>query len=119
MFFCYCFVFLSHTSVRITVRKGHPGYTLLPTIHNIGSALIIVGQGQGVVVQSWETIGISFQGGPLIVGKGHGEESLRVAHKLVHVPLTGNLGDQRRANKHSCQARPKHLVVISNLLTCP
>lgn len=78
-------------SVHITVRERHPSNTLLATVYQVRSPLVIVRQRKSVVVHSGQAVGVCFKVGPLVVWEGHGEESLGITHKFVHIPLASNL----------------------------
>lgn len=77
--------------VAVAVWEGQACHTLLPDVQQVGSAFVVVSEGHSVVVQPRQTVGVDLQIGPLVVRESHGEECLRVTHKLVHVPLTSHL----------------------------
>ena len=77
--------------VAVAVWEGQAGRALLGGVQQIGGVFVVVAERQGVVVCAGQAVWVGLQAGPLVVGEGHGEQGLRVAHKLVHVPLAGHL----------------------------
>lgn len=64
---------------------------VLPGLQLVGSCVIVVSEGHSVLVQTGQAVPVNLQVWPRIVRKNHGEKGLRVADKLVHVPLTSHL----------------------------
>lgn len=82
--------------VVVAIWEGQAPRALFPCLQQVGSGFIVVGEGQGVIIQPWQAVWVNLQIGPLVIRKGHGEESLGVAHKLVHIPLTCHLRNQTK-----------------------
>lgn len=83
--------------VAVAIWEGQARHALLPTVEQVGSRFVVVGEGHRVVVQPWKAVWVGLQVGPLVVGEGHGEESFGVTHKLVHIPLACHL--RNKTNK--------------------
>lgn len=82
--------------VVVAIWEGQASHTLLPGLQQVGSSFIVMGEGNSVIVQPRQTVRVDLQVGLLVVRKGHGEESLRVTHKLVHIPLTSHLRNKTK-----------------------
>ena len=79
------------SSVAVAILKRQARHALLPSVQQIRRDVFIVCEWHCVFIQARETVRIGLEVGPLVVRERHGEKRLRIAHKLVHVPLTGHL----------------------------
>ena len=78
-------------SVHVSVRERHGRHALVSSLPQVGGAVVVVCEGQGVLLGARQAVGVGLQAGPLVIGEGHGEQRLGVTHKLVHIPLPGHL----------------------------
>lgn len=74
--------------VAFVVRLGRK----TPKVLHVCSILIQVGQGNCIFLADLP-IELSFQGRPLIVREGQGEEGFGLTNKLVYIALSSNLQD--------------------------
>lgn len=74
-------------AVRMWVAVG--------SLLNVCHAFIVVWQWHRLLLVDLP-LHVGFQHGPLIVGEGHGEQGLGVAHKLIDVSLTCHLKSQKK-----------------------
>ncbi len=82
--------------VAVAIWEGQACHTLLTSVQQVWSSFVVVSEGYGVLVQPRKAVGVGLQVGPLVVGEGHGKESLGIAHKLVHIPLTSHLRNKTK-----------------------
>lgn len=97
--------------------EGQAADTMLCSLQQIGSSVIIVSEGHGVVVQTGQAVWVDLKVRPLVVGKDHGEKGFRVADKLVHIPLASHLrnhkGEQMNPNLVTHEKAPcTHLSTL-------
>lgn len=97
--------------VRVAVRESQPLDALLDALGQVRTLLLIAWQGEAIVVAApaavQHGVWVGLQVWPLVVGERHGEERLRVAHKLVDVSLASHLlgGCGRRGVNNVCTRR--------------